>query len=46
MNMFYTFHQEKMSVKCLPPYTPLLYCKTGVCKGIPIFSSPEPKAHR
>ena len=24
------------------PYTPLLYSKTGVCRGIPIFSSPEP----
>ena len=26
-----------MSVKCLPPHTPLLYSKTGVCRGIPIF---------
>ena len=26
-----------MSVKCLPPYTPLLCRKTGVCRGIPIF---------
>ena len=26
-----------MSVKYLPPYTPLLYRKTGVCRGIPIF---------
>ena len=26
-----------MSVTCIPPYTPLLYNKTGVCRGIPIF---------
>ena len=26
-----------MSVKCLPPQTPLLYSKNGVCRGIPIF---------
>ena len=26
-----------MSVKCVPPQTPLLYSKTGVCRGIPIF---------
>ena len=25
-----------------PPHTPLLYSKTGVRRGIPIFSSPEP----
>ena len=31
------YHQENMSVKYLPPYTPLLYRKTGVCRGIPIF---------
>ena len=23
-------HQENMPVKCLPPHTPLLYCKTEV----------------
>ena len=34
-----------MSVKCIPPYTPLLYCKTGVCRGIPIFLIFAPK-HR
>ena len=28
----------------MSPHTPLLYIKTGVCSGIPIFSSPEPKA--
>ena len=28
-----------------PPYTPLLYSKTGVYTGMH-FSSPEPKAHR
>ena len=27
-------HQENMSVKYIPPYTPLLYSKTGVCRGI------------
>ena len=26
-----------MSVKCIPPYTPLLYSKTGICRGMPIF---------
>ena len=26
-----------MSVKCIPPYTPLLYRKTGICRVIPIF---------
>ena len=26
-----------MSVKCVPPQTPLLYSKTGVCRGIPGF---------
>ena len=33
------FHQENMSVYCIPPkpYTPLLYSKTGVHRGIPIF---------
>ena len=30
-------HQENMSLKCIPPYTPLSYSKTGVCRGIPIF---------
>ena len=26
-----------MSVKYIPPHTPLLYSKTGVCKGVTIF---------
>ena len=26
-----------MSVKCIPPYTPLLYSETGVFKGIHFF---------
>ena len=26
-----------MSVKCTLPYTPLLYSKTGVCRGIHFF---------
>ena len=34
-----------MSVQCIPPYTPLLYSKTGVCRGIPIFLIFAPK-HR
>ena len=38
-------HQENMSVKCLPPQTPLLYSKTGVRRGIPIFLIFAPK-HR
>ena len=42
LSVFYLLHQENMSVKCAPPQTPLLYSKTGVCRGIPIFSSPEP----
>ena len=35
--ILFFFHEENMSVTCLPPYTPLLYCKTGVYRGIPIF---------
>ena len=34
-----------MSVKCVPPQTPLLYSKTGVCMGIPVFLIFAPK-HR
>ena len=34
-----------MSVKYIPPHTPLLYSKTGVCRGIPIFLIFAPK-HR
>ena len=30
-------HQENMSVTCIPPYTPLLYSKTGVRRGLPFF---------
>ena len=28
-----------MSMKSIPPHTPLLYRKTGECRGIPIFLS-------
>ena len=38
-------HKENMSVKCIPPHTPLLYSKTGVYRGIPIFLIFAPK-HR
>ena len=38
-------HQENMSVNCIRPQTPLLYSKTGVCRGIPIFLIFAPK-HR
>ena len=38
-------HKENMSVKCIPPYTPLLYSKTGIFRGVPIFLSFAPK-HR
>ena len=34
-----------MSVQSIPPQTPLLYSKTGVCRGIPIFLIFAPK-HR
>ena len=27
-----------MSMKSIPPLTPLLYSKIGVCRGIPIFN--------
>ena len=30
-------HQEIMSVKYIPAYTPLLYIKTGVCRGYTYF---------
>ena len=36
-------HQENMSVQYIPPQTPLLYSKTGVCRGIPIFLIYAPK---
>ena len=32
-----------MPLNCIPPYTPLLYSKTGVCRGIPIFVIFDPK---
>ena len=31
------YHHENMSVYCIPPYTPLLYSKTGVYRGIHDF---------
>ena len=43
--MFLTLRQENMSVKCISPEAPLLYSKTGVCRGIPIFLILVPK-HR
>ena len=33
----FLFHQENISMQYIPPHTPLLYSKTGVCRGIPIF---------
>ena len=38
-------HQENISVKCIPRHTPLLYSKTGVRGGIPIYLIFVPK-HR
>ena len=32
-----TFDHENMSVECRPPYTPLLYSKTGVYSGTHYF---------
>ena len=34
-----------MSMKCIPPHTPLLYSKTGNYRGVPIFLIVAPK-HR
>ena len=34
---FLTRHHENMPVKCTPPYTPLLYSKTGL-QGYTLFS--------
>ena len=31
------FHKESKPVKCIPPYTPLLYRKIGVGRDRPIF---------
>ena len=36
-NICISNHHENMSMKCIPPETPLLYRKTGVCRGQPIF---------
>ena len=36
-------HQENMSMYYIPPYTPPLYSKTGVYRGIPIFHIFDPK---
>ena len=36
-------HQENISVKSIPPHTPFLYSKTGVCRGIPILLIFAPK---
>ena len=37
-----TCHQENISVKYIPPYTPLLY-RNGVCRGIPNFQIVDSK---
>ena len=31
-------HHANMSVYCIPPYTPLLYSKSGVLQGFTLFS--------
>ena len=38
-------HQENISVQYIPPYTPLIYSKTGIRRGIPFFLIFSPK-HR
>ena len=38
-------HQENISMKSIPHHTPLLYSKTGVYRGIPIFLIFDPN-HR
>ena len=30
-------NQDNISVQYIPPYTPILYSKTGVCRDIPHF---------
>ena len=35
-------HHDNMSMKCITPATPILYRKTGVCGGIPIFLTLAP----
>ena len=32
-----SIHQDNISVQCIPPYTPFLYSKTRVCRGILIL---------
>ena len=41
--MFVFLHQENLSVKCVPTQTPLLYSKTGVCRGITVCLIFAPK---
>ena len=36
-------HHENISVQCIPPQTPLLNSKTGVCRGKHIFLIFAPK---
>ena len=36
------YSSEKHVRVIYTPLNPLLYRKTGVCRGLPIFSSPEP----
>ena len=36
-NRTHTCHHANMSVRCIPPYTPLLYSKIGVYRGILYF---------
>ena len=43
--VFIMVHQENMSMQCIPPYNPLLYSKTGIWRGIPVFRIFAPK-HR
>ena len=43
--MHVQYHHDNMSVSCIPPYTPLLYRKTGICRGVPYFLIFFPK-HR
>ena len=45
LDPFRAEHQKHMSVKCIPPQTPLLYRKSGVCRGIYFFLIFAPK-HR
>ena len=38
-------HHDNMSVIYISPYSPLLYSKTEVCRGIPIFLIFAPNIH-